>query len=353
MSNKFEFYCKIDFLLSLYGYIDQSIESFISKESSDKYYYSLLYRLIHNHSDIIVDVTKEELLAIATDEKNKRYNPNFKKFIKSEIDTIVSYPETFEQMEHDDDYFSGINPRALFFLDKSIVECEQMSQKYGMIFISKDDILLNLHFLFDSDVQPITKSGNIDDWEFIQKYKHPCNSIIIADNYLLKENIEENIIAFLKYLLPDSLDINFHLTLIAGGDKSDSSFDIEKRYETIINSLQGDYDYNINLTILKTKENHDRNLLTNYFWINSGYGFSLFKEKKVKNETNLFCFPIFTLQANYSGFGKMLKDSDISKNRIATSVASLIGKYKKINSSTVDIALEKNVKGDKRNRLLD
>lgn len=351
---RFELYCNIEFLFSLYELIYQPIEDLLSDVDSTGYYYIQLYKIIHEHSDVIIDIEADELIDIATNPNNQRYNPNFKKFIKTGRDCFHGMPKQFEYMDIDEEnYFVNFNnPQALFLLNKSEKDCLKLENKYGMLFISNSNIKSKLNFIFDIDIVPITKHGSITDWTFLKKYKHPFNSMIIADNYLLKENITDNLFKLLKCILPTVLNVSeFHLTILTT-TKETSSFNIEKRYSNILDYLNTNFDYKINLTIIQTNDIHDRNIITNYFWINSGYGFSLFKGQKVKNETNLFALPFFNIQKKYIGIQNTSIPTHLTENKVSVAINTLIENYKFINKNATDIGIIKNVVGNKKNRLL-
>ncbi len=356
--NRFELYCNIEFLFSLYDLINQPIEDFLNSLYDIEYNYIQLYKLIHQHSDIIIDIEDDELIDISTNPKNENYNPNFKKFFKTGRNHFMGMPEQFEYMNIDEEnYFKNINnPQALFLLSKSEQECKELENKYGMLFISKNNLQSKLSFLFNIDIVPITKDKSIADWDFLEKYRHPFNSMLIADNYLLKENVENNLLQLLKHLLPNTLSVTeFHLTILTS-HKATSSFNIEKRYKTILEYLNKTFSYKFKLTIVITDKIHDRNIITNYMWINSGYGFSLFKNNKVKNETNLFVITIFNIQKRYKGieYKNTHIPNQLTENNVFVAVDTLIKNYKKINKETpCIIGHTKNVVGNKENRLLD
>ena len=56
-------------------------------------------------------------------------------------------------------------------------------------------------------------------------------------------------------------------------------------------------------------QTHDRHILTNYMWINSGYGFALGSVKKDFN-TTIKAFPISYLNHKFKGYGSADVDED-------------------------------------------
>jgi hypothetical protein len=120
--------------------------------------------------------------------------------------------------------------------------------------------------------------------------------MLVSDEYLCKDkNPQDNIYVALEHLLPKNLEIDFHLTIFTGDL---SQFDaIEAKLKELRN-------YSIFLTIIQvTKANpiHDRNIITNYFWINSGHGFHLFQKGKVISDRNtqLSFYSIFRMHCTH------------------------------------------------------
>lgn len=210
--------------------------------------------------------------------------------------------------------------------------CKKLEEDYGLFFISNDTLEDKANILFDQTTISIEKNGRIySDWSFIEKFAHPCNAMIIADNYILKndKDVESNLITLLDKLLPKKLNkIDFQLTIITGDGKS--SIDIENRYKLIKSELiKIGRPYKIELKIIgKSENNHDRNLITNYLHIYSGFGFILFRKK------------------NYSKYSTLANtmisiNSVLGKPDNKEMVTSLKKQYKLINSNSVNIGSEK------------
>ena len=119
----------------------------------------------------------------------------------------------------------------------------------------------------------------------------------------------------------------FHLTVIVHKDTNVSSNKKEQ-----IRIFLDDFDYEIKLTILKTDKIHDRNILTNYMWINSGYGFELFDKGNVFKETQLLLFPITYLKTDFRSW--INKAETDLKNTVLETVTHLLKTYKDINEKT-------------------
>ncbi len=243
-------------------------------------------------------------------------------------------------------------------LNKTEDECIDLENKYGLIFISKENIK-KAQFLFNFSVIPIEKGKqNLTNWNFANQFKHPFNAMVIADNYAFADDfdrtdkrklIKENIIELLRNILPKKLEKQiFHLTIIV---EKDAIRNIENQHKFLTFQLSKLFDYKIELTILKvSKRNlHDRNIITNYTWINSGFGFSLFRNKRVRKDTHLSFYPVTYLQKKFLGYNEQIK-TDEKLSSISEIYNFLQKQFSQLNNQAVDTKL---VEGSKQNRLLN
>lgn len=182
------------------------------------------------------------------------------------------------------------NPEQLYFLSDAS-KGRELEEDYGMLFISNETVYDYAKLLFDQSTIPIEKNGSLyNNWQFLEKFSHPCNAMIIADNYLLKNDndFRFNLIELLDILLPKKLNkVSFQLTIITGDGRS--YIDVKNRYDFIQSELDKlNREYAIELRIIgKSEGNHDRNLITNYLHIYSGFGFVLFRANgNVRNAQN-------------------------------------------------------------------
>lgn len=310
-------YCEIEFL-----------ERFFSEQPDFKIDDSIKFEIWDNYkklflkdcSLIIDDRQKYEKLVMEKNELfiilNKRCDGGLIDIRFDEIDAVINQNGKVDN---------------IFFLTNTN-KCKHMEEDYGLFFISNDTLEDKASILFDQTTIPIERNGNTyRDWNFIEKFAHPCNAMIIADNYILKndKDVESNLITLLDKLLPKKLNkINFQLTIITGDGKS--SIDIENRYKLIKSELvKIGRPYKIELKIIgKSVNNHDRNLITNYLHIYSGFGFILFRKKDYSKYT--------TLANTMISINSVLCKSDIREM-----VTSLKKQYKLTNSNAINIGSEK------------
>lgn len=299
-------YCEIEFLQNFFNNIPQyNYENSKEFEIWDNY-----KSLFLNNCTLTLDEEQKfkELLM----NKNELFIILNKRCDGAYIDIQFDKKNDIELLE---------NSQELFFLTDT-KKCKELEENYGMMFISAKTLDENADILFEQATIPIDKKGSsISNWNFIEKYKHPCNAMIIADNYLLKqdgkinkEELQNNLLLMLDKLLPEKLNkLDFHLTIITGDGRN--FIDIKNRYEYLNTELQKlRSSYKIELKIIgKSIDNHDRNIITNYLHIYSGFGFTLFKERnKVLANTTISINPV------------------TSKNDIQKIVFSLKNQYRNI-----------------------
>jgi len=191
--------------------------------------------------------------------------------------------------------FENINPHTVFFLADT-KKCEKLGEDYGMLFVSNEMKNEKANILFNTGSVEIEKDkDDYKNWKDLanQKYFiHPCNSIIITDNYIVKneKHYKDNLFALINVILPKSLNkLPFQITIIA-----DEYLSEEKKkicYESIVNHLkylkeERGYRYDIELKIIfqTNNENHARNLITNYLRLSPDDSFNWFEENREHNK---------------------------------------------------------------------
>lgn len=317
---KQKIYCEIDFLRNFFSNRpDFKVEGSSNYDIWDNYkklfFANCLLTLDceRKYKELLIE--KNELFIIL----NKRWDGGSVNIRFNKIDFATFQNESIDE---------------LFFLTDT-KKCKELEDDYGMIFISNDILTEKAYILFNQATVPIEKKGNIfTDWNFMDKYIHPCNSMIIADNYLLKNNkeLKNNLLTLLDKFLPQKLNkLDFHLTIITGDGRT--VIDVVSYYKYLKTELQKMRNtYNINLKIIgKSVDNHDRNIITNYLHIHSGFGFTLFKKSGYPpNERNIVLANT-TISIN----------SSICRDDAKIMVSSLKKQYKNIDSNVRNIGSEK------------
>jgi hypothetical protein len=259
--------------------LDWDIETFLDTTLRD------LYIVFLKHSNLVIDrvPSKEEMLI-------KMKNPYIAKFMKHEqANNYKIDSETFNEIDYNEECFfenlSELNP--LFFLNKSREDSKRIENQYGYFcFCSENADSYRRIFQYHSF--SISESENsIKDWSFMAVLDIPFNSIIFCDDYFFnpkhkeldkyknQEKLKNVHREYLNNILPNfPMKNKLHITIISNNCLHNSYVNLKK----IIEKLRPNLDFS--LSIIKQKQ-HDRFIITNYFLLNSGYGFCLFHNKEV------------------------------------------------------------------------
>ena len=331
-------FCSVGFLDALYKKINISLSEFLISEQKDLESIPQLYHLIHQTAIINTD---EDIV-----EKSKT-NPNYKKLFKQSKFPNITRDSFIKIKNQDKDFFSACFTNTIFLLDEDET-CKKIENNFGFIAFSKDQ-MHQTKFLFHLGLELFEKGAN-KDWLFLEKYKHPFNSLIISDAYILctsesKESLKQLLLNF----LPKELKaFKFDLTIISDRNQKGLPDKLEITASELNDFLRQNFSYEINLTLVISKI-HDRNFVTNYLWCSSGYGFELVKNGNARYNTHLAVIPITYMSQPFTGY-KTIKVIE-SNNDSCNIVQCLLKEYSNVNNSKRLSAT--NVIGNKQNRLLN
>jgi hypothetical protein len=377
---KHQLYCQPGFLNDLFGSLNEKID--LQNFADEVIFRASLQNFFLRNAILNLDISKEELNKI---EDTSRLRFILKAYVSGEIG-INFLKDQNKSIGPDDEFFY---PRVheIFFLDEPEAECKKLENSYGLIFISKEN-MSKAKFLFDYSLVPLRKNRfEPKPWKFLNKFKHPFNSMVIADNYLfpnpkIRDNVKnqgpdfiidtelnssiDNVVELLKNIMPVELNkTTFHLSLVIvdklkedeernrNSNKKANNYriDIHAIQKYLSERLKKVFDYPVELTVLRTVSSiqHDRNILTNYIWINSGYGFNIYRQDgKIRQNTHLSFFPLTHLQGVFHGYDTQNKNPDQSAyNSVSKVYASLQKHFSFINNNE-----KTEFAGSKMNRLL-
>lgn len=264
-TEKIRSYCEVGFLNSLFNEIVHPTDEKFQKI----YEYFLLFK---DRCQLIID-SYEELLKCLD-------NPYIKSIIKHSNtggSEIVKHRRFFEDLDVDFDETVRkgdlVNPLFFFARPKTHMRnygVEMTSYGHHLNTIYK--VALNTFSLNVSRTRKL--SNQLETWEDLLGELPACNSLVIADNYLLHdENYDRSLFAILNIILPSELEIPFDLTIIA---KRDMLY--YERKVQLIQDFVEKLPITVNITITQFNY-HDRALITNYAYIQSGHSFSFFNKK--------------------------------------------------------------------------
>ena len=126
------------------------------------------------------------------------------------------------------------------------------------------------------------------------------NSMIVVDNYILGNLTRlANLFAFLDLLLPDSCEMDYHLTIFHFNPSAISEEELLARIVSIRPGL-----INLRLEIIKVvgpQEFHDRAILTNNYWIGIGGGLDISTNSRIARTTTIDIAYPYLATANTKG----------------------------------------------------
>lgn len=216
----------------------------------------------------------------------------------------IKYLDSLETKLQDASFFNQGSSFKLFCLDKSNEFCDDLEQKYGYLFFNLENIINKWKTFYsqrDDDSIPIDTFSNprFDDWQKLQNFHHPLNTIIIFDLYLFSESnrikTENNLFPMLKNILLNT-QINKKLEIcifiknkdirLNGVNFTDESFitKVNSVKNKLIRFFSDNYaNLDVNIFIVNyqkqqqpNENEHDRGIYTNYFFIPMGKGINIF-----------------------------------------------------------------------------
>ena len=299
MNGKIDIYCEFAFLEKFYSSLPKSDD-----RSNLKFlrYWQDFNELLCKHSSIVLmDINYESFVEQSKNAENSILREALDLILTASYNgyiDIACCPTEKKNMEahiedNEGDRYFGKEPQRIYLLDVASEKCQQLENDYGLMFISNDNFTRWANFLFTSDIALVNEKTK--NWDFVKQYEHPCNSIILVNNYILDSDnsvLEKDINSLFDALLPMQLNLNtFNIQVHTTFTKKGNDNTKKELVESTIKKLRK---YPINVKIFlahKTTNNqHDRFLLTNYCMFNSGYGFVLGKERE--KGTSLMVWPL-------------------------------------------------------------
>ncbi len=243
------------------------------------------YQILNGHSLVFINMSKEEY------ELEKVSNPILEEFIK--INTgrePIPLAYHFENIAHD---FSTVlnTPRAVYFLNITKEKADKHQKEYGQIIQGIDgidDSILRKTYYRNLPINTVCNANGKNGWQQLLDIDlPPVNSIVISDNFLFanEDGIRGtgNVIQLIKSLLPDKLNTEFHVLLIAQEHKDKNKAWCNKLTGDIITSLKNlNKSYKIIFELVFSTTIHKRIAISNYFTITPDKGFAIFKSGELR-----------------------------------------------------------------------
>jgi hypothetical protein len=295
------------------------LELFLDKEFANNYH--LVYQGEKVYVDDFQNYFLKEIknLTLITnyfdfeDLTNKVKENAFLEHIIGCIPKIIYHPDLLNEINSKE--FPDIgSPFKLILTGQKTDVCNYRRKRFGLEFINPTNLSdrWQLHYSRRIDMnRKTTKDSEIpddqrfDSWEKIKSFSHPLNSIILIDRYLLKwktkkefeKDLKNNILPLFKNLLIERADETpIEIMIVSEFEENPKEDSIRESHSRLVTRLREETKKVINLNLIAYKKFssktiypfHDRLIITNYFYIESGAGFKIFDNNGIREtiETN-------------------------------------------------------------------
>ena len=226
-----------------------------------------------SRSSLTLDCTPAQFNAGAQND------PNLKQLWKKNAGGECSIDFHGSQFNNIDDLLKQ-NPLCVLLTED---DKTNICSDYGIININLSNFSTKALYFKDNGVA--VKMGDLWDWEKIRSVaSEAANALLIVDNYIFKGDEKSNLYKILDIILPKSLKVDFHLTVFYIESRPGSEDNLKNAIKRIRPNL------NVVFEFIKTTKDvnngfktdfHDRAILTNNLWIDSGAGFNLLRRDRL------------------------------------------------------------------------
>ena len=282
MLRDIDIYCELDFIKSFLESCPPPAHSFEREANKRMHNWDNIYDLLNDKVNLHVKARIDELY-----EEVQRETTTYPEQLQLMLRKWQAYADGNQNRLCIDDYPDDLSDigdnsthelNAIFMIEDPDGEKTEILRKKGIFSLTNT-------FILESGIHPEVQSlrqGEKENWQFLKrKAKHPCNSLILIDLYILQRK-EDNLYVILDSLLPEKLDVTFQVTICTKEPpevKNDYQSFFKNLYDEIMKYLKEIRpDLAIDLSIVRTLPNqaHDRQILSNAIWINSPGGLDLF-----------------------------------------------------------------------------
>lgn len=290
-----------------------------------------LYKILDEFYDVVIDIDEDKLFELLTE------NPILNYFFKRENASLIFDNGEFETLNNQE-YDKLLNNIIILEDD---VDVNKIRSEYGIMAIHNNDKYLEnneYNFGYSFNKRDKVKKTWVDVFG-VEKIT-PINSAIIVDNYLWSDHESfnddnvNNFYPIFSNLIPKTLKISFHILMVI---QNKGGAIIPKKAQEKISKFKRKLEKETGVEIeigfvsqTDTSTFHERYILTNYHYISSHKGFTVFDKGRVKTETNGERNWVFKDIKNY--FGEIRKHQQL---RNISNINKLIAKNNKTESSTV------------------
>lgn len=272
--------------------------------------------LLTNKANLFLDLTPDKFIEL---ESTSTIFKNLRKASQSAIIKLNFEPNKFNEAEvrricskkgHSVFLLDENDNTDLIFNDFGQYALKQKSLMYDKFFFRPDWTLM---------VSTEINKNQFKGWSFLREIQAPSNFMIIADQHIFDNNdklpLEYNIFQIIKNAIPANLSSGcFNLIIITKAiDKVMANKKI-KSINEFIQTLPITYKINVAIFCSPKEKTHDRDLLTNYYWLHSGHCFNFIgSNKAVRENTSLHFHTLVSETKNYklvlSKFMQLIRNS--------------------------------------------
>jgi hypothetical protein len=224
------------------------------------------------------------------------------------------------------------SPFKLILIGQKAEICDYRRKRFGFEYLSPTNLSERWRLYYSrrpdinrktTDDIEIPTDQRFDSWGKIKSFKHPLNSIVLIDKFLLKwkskieleKDIKDNIFPIFNNLLVEAANETPIEIMIVSEFEEPLQKDKVILSQSILETLfKEKTNKAICLNILAYKKTssdlnkpiHDRIIITNYFYIESGAGFKIFDNKgfreTIETNTEIKFRSILNIQNIFSAF---------------------------------------------------
>ena len=317
-------YCQLKFLENIFANIPGApFNNVIFDENNDYQDWIYLCEIIFSNSMLYID----DINGLVEKSKN---NPFFQKLINRNNSggSIINEESLIDSINDDNDFVCKIKPTSLHYYNDDLINAN-----VGLFFETANtwrNSIRNISARKSFSIHRDNRFCTFPGWNFIDnlKLRLPTNAAIISDRYFLQRenNYQNNIYSILNNILPLELtNCSFHLSIIT---RFDNIYKFDQAYNSINNYLIRSFNYKIDFTLYNAGRDcpHDRDIVTNYYRLNSGNSFDYYNRNgNIICNTQLEYFALNSeSQNNHSLKLKLFKEVMIKSESIGPKKNRLI-----------------------------
>jgi len=239
-------------------------------------WYSIFCDFFFKKSLVYLDITDEDM-----EEQLENGNIFLRRLIRNHTSMPKPYPY-FSFMREDVDYAENVQPNSIHCYNNGV-----LTKDTGYITFDYEDWEEKIKILSYSKVLNVSKNEKLNkfiSWSKLNVIRKdvPKNAAIIYDPYFSKyfSYKEKNIQDILDLILPEyKIGVPYHLTIIT--KQGELSIEhLSQKIKELSNFISKNYEADVKVQLCLThSELHDRGIISNYFWIDSGHSLDMLNER--------------------------------------------------------------------------